>query len=328
MPTYRPVFTAYAIPATDFGEKAVGGKSLNLRRLQDILPEWIRLPASVALPFGVFEKVLAEKTNRVIAERYEKLALRIDNEAEELNREVLGELRKTILALKAPGDLASSLYEVMERAGLARPANWDEAWMCIRRVWSSKWNERAHLSRRARGIGHEDLFMAVLIQEVVEADYSFVIHTANPVTGERDEIYAEVVLGLGETLVGNYPGRALSYTCRKGESEPQLLSFPSKSIGLFGSGLIFRSDSSGEDLANYAGAGLYDSVMLPSSRKVSLDYSRERLVWEESFRRDLLVTIATIGTMVEKAMGFPQDIEGAYSKGRYYVVQTRPQVGL
>jgi alpha-glucan,water dikinase len=60
VPTYRPVFTAYAVPASDFGEKTVGGKSLNLRRLQDKLPERITLPASVALPFGVFERVLAD----------------------------------------------------------------------------------------------------------------------------------------------------------------------------------------------------------------------------------------------------------------------------
>ncbi len=59
--------------------------------------------------------------------------------------------------------------------------------------------------------------MAVLIQQVVEADYAYVIHTANPLTGNRDELYAEVVLGLGETLVGNYPGRALGFVCRKAD---------------------------------------------------------------------------------------------------------------
>jgi alpha-glucan,water dikinase len=174
--------------------------------------------------------------------------------------------------------------------------------------------------------------MAVLIQEVVEADYSFVIHTVNPLTDDRDEIFAEVVLGLGETLVGNYPGRALSFTCRKGTGEPRLLTFPSKSVGLFGSGLIFRSDSNGEDLAGYAGAGLYDSIMLPPSRKVTLDYTGdytgEVLVLDEPFRKDFMSTIASIGTIVEKALGSPQDIEGAYSKGRYYVVQSRPQVGI
>ncbi|NVM20952.1 MAG: hypothetical protein HWN68_04155 [Desulfobacterales bacterium] len=327
-PISPPGFTAYAVSASGFNENNVGGKSNNLTRLQGKLPEWIGLPTSVALPFGGFEKVLAEEKNKETAKRYEELIRRADEEAEKVKDELLGELRNTVLALKAPDGLVSSVCKVMDGAGLVRPANWDDAWTCIKRVWGSKWNERAYLSRTARGIAHEDLFMAVLIQEVIEADYSFVIHTANPFTGDRDEIYAEVVLGLGETVVSNYPGRALSLTCRKGENEPQLLAFPSKSVGLFGGGLIFRSDSSGEDLAGYAGAGLHDSVMLPPPRKVSLDYTQEALIWNEHFKKDFLVTIATIGAMVEEAMGSAQDIEGAYSKGRYFVVQTRPQVGM
>ena len=68
--------------------------------------------------------------------------------------------------------------------------------------------------------------------------------------------------------------------------------------------------------------------MLEPSVKVPLDYTRESLVENEDFRKDFLVTIANIGAVIEKAMGSPQDIEGAYSKGQYYVVQTRPQVGI
>ena len=117
--------------------------------------------------------------------------------------------------------------------------------------------------------------MSVLIQKVVESEYSFVIHTVNPFTGAKDEVYAEVVLGLGETLAANYPGRALSFAFRKGGKEVRLLSFPSKSIGIYGGGLIFRSDSNGEDLAGYAGAGLYDSFVMPAPRRVSLDYSAD-----------------------------------------------------
>jgi alpha-glucan,water dikinase len=170
--------------------------------------------------------------------------------------------------------------------------------------------------------------MAVLIQEVVKAEYGFVIHTVNPFTGNRDEIYAEVVPGLGETLVGNYPGKALSFTCDKGGNAPQLLAFPSKSIALSGKGLIFRSDSSGEDLAGYAGAGLYDSIMLEPPQKIPLDYSRDVLVQDVQFRKAFLATVAMIATTVEQVFGSPQDIEGAYAKGEYYVVQTRPQVGI
>jgi alpha-glucan,water dikinase len=329
-PIERPIFTAYGVLASDFDEKMLGGKSLNLRRLQNKLPEWIRLPTSVALPFGVFEKVLADENNKAIAGGHEKLIrqVRTDEAAGKTSGEVLSELRKSILALKTPDEWASTLRRLMHKAALKRPENWDQAWNGITRVWASKWNERAYLSRRARRIHHEDLFMAVLVQEVVEADYSFVIHTVNPFTGDKDEIYGEVVLGLGETLVSNYPGRALSFTSKKEEPELHILGFPSKSIGLFGSGLIFRSDSNGEDLAGYAGAGLYDSVMVPRPRSISLDYSQALLLWDENFRRNLLTGIASIGTIIEEVLQYPQDIEGAYCKGKYYVVQTRPQVGI
>ena len=319
----RPALSAYAISSKDFREGLVGGKSGNLKLLEGKLPEWIHLPVSVALPFGVFEKVLASANNRKIAERYRELVSRIEDNPEE----VLAEIRKTLLDVQPSGELTTSLYKVMEEAGLGRPGNPDDVWSCIRRVWASKWNEGAYLSRKARGIPHEDIFMAVLIQQVVEAEYAFVIHTVNPFTRERNELYAEVVLGLGETIVGNYPGRALGFFCGKESPEPRILTYPSKSTGLFGGGLIFRSDSNGEDLAEYAGAGLYDSVMLEPPRKLALSYIEEPLIWDEDFRRKILTSIANIGVMVEKAAGSPQDIEGAYAKGRYYVVQTRAQVG-
>jgi hypothetical protein len=82
-------------------------------------------------------------------------------------------------------------------------------------VWASKWNERAYFNTRKVKLDHAYLSMAVLVQEIVSADYAFVIHTINPSSGDRSEIYAEVVKGLGETLVGAYPGRALSFVCNK-----------------------------------------------------------------------------------------------------------------
>jgi alpha-glucan,water dikinase len=320
----RPSFTAHAVSERDFSEGLVGGKSRNLAHLKGKLPDWIRLPASAALPFGVFEEVLASEQNMKIAGHYRELISRIEDDP----RERLADIRKTLLALEPTEELVASLRGVMEEAGLRWPENWDDAWSCIKRVWASKWNERAYLSRETLGIPHEDLFMAVLIQQVVEADYAFVIHTANPLTGNRDELYAEVVSGLGETLVGNYPGRALGFVSGKKAPEPDVLSYPSKSTSLYGSGLIFRSDSSGEDLAGYAGAGLYDSVMIKPPREVPTNYADEPLVWDTEFRKNLLVAIARAGGEIERLFGYPQDIEGAYAKGQFYVVQTRPQVGI
>ena len=324
--------SVYAIPMEDFSDKNTGGKSNNLRRMHGKLPDWIHLPASAALPFGVFEKVLSWPSNKELAERHSELLRRLNEEKESSHAGLLEDIKKTILVLESPDELFSSLCTVMENSGVGRPEDWPEkwedAWTCIKLVWGSKWNERAYLSRKANGIPHEYLIMAVLIQRVVEADYSFVVHTVNPFTNNNNEIYAEVVLGLGEALVANYPGRALSFSCVKGGREPHLLSFPGKSVGLFGSGLVFRSDSNGEDLTGFSGAGLYDSFMLPQPVKVSLNYTEEALVWDDDFRNKFLLNIAGIGTSVEKALGGPQDIEGSYANGQYYVVQARPQAGL
>lgn len=59
--------------------------------------------------------------------------------------------------------------------------------------------------------------MAVLIQELLPANYAFVLHSKNPFNKDSiDEMYGELVPGLGEVLVGNAPGRALSWTMKKG----------------------------------------------------------------------------------------------------------------
>ena len=314
-----PAFSMYAIPSDHFSDSMVGSKSNNLVRLHGKLPEWINFPVSAALPFGVFEKVLALNRNKEITAAYENQLDQVHENPEK----ALPEIRKTLLTLEPPEELFSDLLRIMNLSPLQQKEN---VWMCIKRVWASKWNERAYLSRKARGIPDNNIFMAVLIQQLVEAEYAFVIHTQNPFTGDSRELYAEVVLGLGETLVSNYPGRALSFTIKKGESEINLISYPNKSIGLFGSGFIFRSDSNGEDLAGYAGAGLYDSVLLSQPRNILLQYKEEPLVWNRDFRQTILNSIAEIGIIVENLIGSPQDIEGAYAGGKYYIVQTRPQV--
>lgn len=83
-------------------------------------------------------------------------------------------------------------------------------------VWASKYNERAFLSMKKVGLNFLDLRMAVLVQRVVPAAYAFVIHTENPTTGAKDEIFAELVAGLGESIVsGMVPGSALSFYAKK-----------------------------------------------------------------------------------------------------------------
>ena len=83
-------------------------------------------------------------------------------------------------------------------------------------MWASKYNERAFLSMKKVGLNFLDLRMAVLVQRVVPAAYAFVIHTENPTNGAKDEIFAELVKGLGESIVsGMVPGSSLSFYAKK-----------------------------------------------------------------------------------------------------------------
>ena len=319
----RRKFTDWVVAQDAFNGEIVGAKANNLLSLRGRLSDWIRFPLSIALPFGVLERTLAERDNQALEQELAQLQLQASQDPETN----LPRIRQLLQRLHAPEALRERLLQVWAEAGL--PAtDWSLLWKGIKQVWASKWNERAWYSRTARSIDHQDLMMAVLIQQVVPADSAFVIHTVNPLTGRDDELFAEVVPGLGETLVGNYPGRALGFICNKTSLKPTIIAYPSKSHGLYGSGVIFRSDSNGEDLEGFAGAGLYDSFLAQPPKERLLDYAQEPLVWDRAFRLQILRLITQLGLEVEQACGSAQDIEGAIQGKNCYLVQTRPQVGL
>ena len=319
----RRSFSSWVVASDQFDDEILGGKSNNLQELRGCLPDWIGFPRSIALPFGVFEKTLGSAENRELAQQQAALLQQAFREPELY----LPQLRQLLQGLSVPAALRDALLTTWREAGLPQ-TDWNLIWQTTKEVWASKWNERAWYSRTALNIDHDDLMMAVLIQQVIAADYAFVIHTVNPLNGRDDELLAEVVPGLGETLVGNYPGRAMGFVCNKRNLESTLISYPGKSLGLYGSGVIFRSDSNGEDLERFAGAGLYDSFLAEPPRQRLLDYTGDPLVWDRDYREQILRNIARIGLEVEQACGSAQDIEGAVQQGDFFVVQTRAQVGL
>ena len=91
--------------------------------------------------------------------------------------------------------------------------------------------------------------------------------------------------------------------------------------------LIFRSDSNGEDLEGFAGAGLYDSITMEEATLKNVDYSTDNIITDDSKRERLLSTISKVALEIETLLGSAQDIEGAIAEdGTLWVVQTRPQV--
>ncbi|MBW2730961.1 MAG: hypothetical protein JRH20_01130 [Deltaproteobacteria bacterium] len=318
----------WAVTEDAFTPAGVGGKSRNLRCLRQFIGDDVAsVPHGFALPFGSCERALA--LCPALQGEHDALITSLTGTSHDEQTSVFGALQKLLCNIDAPPALRDALREAADRSRVPWPtARWPEIWQRIKSVWASKWNERAARARRARGMPDTALSMAILVQELVPAEVAFVLHTVDPRSGDHQRLYGEVVVGLGETLVGNHPGRALSFVGHKETLEIEVLTYPSKSYALHGGGLIFRSDSSGEDLAGYAGAGLYDSFPLDENTRVSIDYTQIPLITDLQRQHELLQGLLRLGIDIEARFGSPQDVEGAVLKDHYHVVQTRPQVGL
>src|SRR5262249_19244297 len=96
----------------------------------------------------------------------------------------------------------------------------------VRKVWSSLWTQRATLSRIRTGIPHEKARMAVLIQEMLDPDYAFVLHTVHPTTCDQRVVYVEIAVGLGEILASAASaGAPYRIICAKESGSTTVLAF-------------------------------------------------------------------------------------------------------
>ena len=267
----------------------MGGKSLGLKQLAMLAGEDYLVPPAFAVPYGSFERALAASPKGVqqsFAEASSKLAAAAPPGSGNLDmvavRQALADVRSAVSKVTLPPDMQSEIAAavagqggsleawgaitedsagVMDDPGSAA-AQGAGAWRALKAVWASKWTDRAFLHRRATGIPDDDLSMAVLCMGLVPADYAFVLHTESPIAGgSKDDVYGEVVVGLGETLVGNHAGRAFAFRASKSNpGDMSLLSLPSKLDVQYAPQqnvcLIARSDSNGEDLEGFAGAGV------------------------------------------------------------------------
>jgi alpha-glucan,water dikinase len=181
------------------------------------------IPQAVALPYGSMQKTLNDKVNTFQLSSLQKILGRLTPDtSNEDAKHIFTEAKAMVESLSMPPAMANAIVSTMEDVGakdgekrLIRKFNKEEAWEATKKVWSSLFGLRPWVSLAKAGRSFHDLNMAVLVQELVTVKYAFVLHTVNPFTHDRDELYGEIVPGRGETLVGNYPGRAMSFSVRR-----------------------------------------------------------------------------------------------------------------
>ena len=162
--------------------------------------------------------------------------------------------------------------------------------------WASLWTARAIGYRARNGLAHEDVGLAVVVQIMVPSDASGVLFTADPVTGRRDRLVIDAILGLGEALVSGQvtpdhyvvdeSGRILERVL--GEKGLAIVSRP-------GGGTVIES----RDAA--------DRPALPDT---------------------LIESLAALGKRIAALYGTPQDVEWAVAGAEIYVLQARPITSL
>ena len=320
---YKKIF----LEINEFDKNCVGAKSNNTKNVYGRVPG-IKYPESFAIPFNVYEYFLSLPENQIINKKIQNYISKLENtDNQKKILKLLEKCKKATMNISfKQNDEISLLKNRLIKFGI-KPTEIQNAFNAIKQVWASKFNERVFISSSKVGISLNDIKMSVLCQKIIPSEYAFVIHTKNPTNNNIDEVYAEIVCGMGETLVGAFEGQSLSFSYNKKNCNYNILSYPNKNISLRNQGFIFRSDSNFEDIEGFSGAGLFDSIPMVEYKEIDMCYYNEKLFCDRGFIDNMVKKIGQMGVHVERLYnGVPQDIEGSYYNGEFYIVQTRPQV--
>jgi len=170
----------------------------------------------------------------------------------------------------------------------------DAILQAVARCWESARSERALEYRRQQGLSVERVQLAVLVQRLVASDVSAVVFSANPVTGNRDEVMINASWGLGESLVG---GTVTPDTFVVGKSD---LAVTDRTIAE-------------KRRMTVAVSGGTREVDVPRFLRQEISLNDEQAA-----------EMAQLAISLETTMGCAVDVECAYAGGQLYLLQCRP----
>lgn len=163
----------------------------------------------------------------------------------------------------------------------------------VRDCWGSFFSERALFYRAQKG-SLDDLGMAVVVQQMVDADVAGVLFTIDPVRQRKDRMVVEAVFGLGEACVSGQVTPDNYQLARDGTVKRQRLSVQP---------LVIERGPEG---------GTVERELDPSEGEA------------QTLDEDQLRELARLGHDLQERLERPQDIEWAIESGTLYVLQARP----
>ncbi len=300
---------------------AYGGKSANLGEMMQARLPGIIVPNGFTVPFFYYDQFIRE--NKIDDSIYEFLNDQKFVHDPAYRRERLAELRGRI----QKGQVNSALREEVLRIAhsqysgkglFARSSsntedlpNFSGAGLhssvpnvkgdnelieAIKTVWASLWNFEAHEARERAGIDHSKVYMAVLLQEGINADSAGVMITTDPYDKEnKGAIYISAKRGLGIKVV---EGKRIA---------EQIIFRPESNA------VRVLTRSAEDSLLTFDENGGVKEVPITGERAVLTDEMVRRLV--------------KAAERIKRVFGGKdQDIEWIFMNGQIYIVQARPFV--
>ncbi len=276
-------------PGNGLDHALVGGKAANLSHLA----AGHRVPPAFCLPTTAFARWLpsgAHTVSALPAELYAQLAAAYQQLAARCGSP---ELRVAVRSSAVDEDGACYSYAgqhttYLNVVGLAPVAQ------AVLACWASARSAHALAYRQQHGLATDNIHMAVIVQQLIPADVSAILFSANPVTSCPTEIVINASWGLGESLVN-------------GAVTPDML--------------VIRKD----DLAvlSYQ-LGHKGTMTVPAPVGTHQLPTPRWLRTQPALTPAQILELAQLALTLETHMGWPVDVECCYRHGVLYLLQCRP----
>jgi phosphohistidine swiveling domain-containing protein len=178
----------------------------------------------------------------------------------------------------------------------------DDVVQAVKRCWGSLWTARATSYRHTKGIEHDGVSIAIVVQTMIPSEVSGVLFTGNPMTTATDEIVINASYGLGEGIVS-------------GILTPDTITLRTGTLKVIEKVLGDKLVQVVRDPVTGRGTATVD--VPPGDRSMF------------SLTDTQAAELGALGRQVQDYYsGFPQDIEWGFAGGKFYLLQSRDVTGV
>jgi len=165
----------------------------------------------------------------------------------------------------------------------------------VKKCWASLFTPRAIFYRFEKDLHKQKISVAVVVQKMVESEKSGIAFSVHPVTQDKNQLIIEAGFGLGEAIVSGSVTPD-SYVVEKEPRRIIDINISNQTRGLY------RAESGGNEW-----------------RDIPKDKGEKQVLSDKE-----ILELSQIILKIENHYSFPCDIEWAFEKGKFYIVQSRP----